>query len=154
MEILILLLLLPPFIWLGVFFYKRIKARLVADLEEWAKRKGYKILELEFRIFRKGPYLFRSNPETQLVWFITIDDNGQERKGFVKQGTFVRGLTVRTYQIRWVQPGTKETLVEDITSNHPTLNAEQGDADQPATAVDSKSEGKEKPQPESEGRSQ
>jgi hypothetical protein len=33
-------------------------------------------------------------------------------------------------------------------------NAEQGDAGQPATAVDSKSEGKEKPKPEPEARSQ
>ena len=34
------------------------------------------------------------------------------------------------------------------------LDEFQGDVDQPAAAVDSKSEGKEKPKPESEGRSQ
>ena len=44
-------------------------------------------------------------------------------------------------------------LLDGITKHNPT-KAEQGGADQPATAPESKSEGKEKHNPDTEGRSQ
>jgi len=58
---------------------------------------------------------------------------------------------------RWQESLFDERSVADLSSaatRRRNQRAEQGDTDQPATAVDSKAEGSEKPKSESDGRSQ
>jgi len=56
------------------------------------------------------------------------------------------------HQLAKIDPALKKDLSQVIAIA--TNQGEQGDADQPATAVESKAEGKEKPKSESEGRAQ
>ena len=60
-------------------------------------------------------------------------------------------------KIEWIEKNAKgefEVYPLDIAEAVKKIRSEQGDADQPATAVESKSDGKKKAKPESEGRSQ
>jgi len=98
-------------IWLGYTVLKSSRE----NIQEWAKEKGYEILKLEFRAFRKGPFLWRST-ENQTVHYVQIEDNGQVREGFIRQGSFILGVNKKkNFQIRWLQPGTKETVIEDYS---------------------------------------
>ena len=86
------------------------------NIREWAEDKGYQILKMNLRMFRKGPYMFRST-EMQVVYNVLVEENGTEREGFIRQGGFIVGLGLgnkRKFQIRWVEPDTsKTTQIED-----------------------------------------
>ena len=97
-------------------------------------------------------------PKKNVTWTVKLDDLvyfSTDRKPVTHANLAGKTFSLTLDRLA-VFPAPNETNVYvDLRSNAVTIpKIEQGGADQPATASKSKPEGKEKPKPESEGRSQ
>ena len=82
-------------------------------IREWAEEQGYRILEMERRSGLRKPYNRTISSQMQKIYYVLIDDNGEKREAFIRLGSLILGVVRNKFQIRWVQPGTKETVVEN-----------------------------------------
>ena len=81
--------------WVWHFF----RARTI--LQEWADDNGYQLLQAEYRWFRKGPFFWTSS-RGQVVYYVTVlDQQGRERKGWVRSGSWWLGLFSNKVEARW-----------------------------------------------------
>jgi hypothetical protein len=90
------------------------------------------------------------------LWILPDGDDAPPKLGDVSESPYY-GEPIETFAVDSSGRTHKITLTSSTLQTRPSQNttrAEQDDAVQPATAVDSKSEGKENAKPESEGRSQ
>ena len=74
-------------------------------LARWAEKQRYRILEASFRpIIAKGPFWYASRGQT--VFRIVVEDElGQVRKGWVRLGHWLRGLSSDEITVEWdIQP--------------------------------------------------
>ena len=110
-------------------------------------------------IWRKG-MKFGHGKRFQVEKLTGVDYDGLKKKGQVVTAVVVdtktkKKLTFSSDRNAFYKSYTKEWMQKRLLKYPPKKNdAEQGGADQPATAAESKTEGNSKPQPKSEGRSQ
>ncbi len=70
-------------------------------LEEWARRHGLRIISSEYRYFFRGPF-FWTPSKGQTVYRVTVaDDQGHERRGWVRCGGWFLGLLSDKVEVRW-----------------------------------------------------
>lgn len=71
------------------------------ELEKWAKRKGFTILNYELRHFKTGPYFFSDRKRIQRVFYVTLEDkDGTSTKAWVKIGGTL-GLLSNEVEVKW-----------------------------------------------------
>lgn len=76
-------------------------ARGRSMLETWAYRKGYELLSREECWFFRGPF-FWGTSEGQKVYKVTVREaEGAVRHGYVRCGSFWRGLWSDDVEARW-----------------------------------------------------
>jgi hypothetical protein len=70
-----------------------------ALLNHWAQENGFEILHSEFRMAGAGPFTWTRN---QIVYFVRVRDReGRERSGWVRCGSFWRGIFSDKTEVRW-----------------------------------------------------
>ena len=70
-------------------------------LHQWAERRGYRIVQQEYRNFFKGPF-FWTTSRGQTVYYVTVEDRqGQQRNGWVRCGGRFLGLLSDNVDVRW-----------------------------------------------------
>jgi hypothetical protein len=70
-------------------------------LNRWAQEKGFQILHSELRLADMGPFRWFTSKQ-QLVYFVQVRDReGSERSGWVRCGSFWRGLESDKTEVRW-----------------------------------------------------
>ena len=76
--------------------------RLQALLPEWAKKEGYTILFRERLQFWSTPFI----PNNRRVDYRVIveDAQGQRRRGWVRFGSWPRGIYSKRVRVIWEQP--------------------------------------------------
>ena len=68
-------------------------------IANWAEDQGYRILHAEQRAFRRGPFGWSSKGQT--VWRVRLrDEQGREREGWVRCGSFAGGLLSDQIEVR------------------------------------------------------
>jgi hypothetical protein len=69
-------------------------------LKGWADENGYELLCAEHRMFRKGPFVWSSRGQS--VYRVEVrDEQGVERKGWVRCGSWWAGLLSDKVEARW-----------------------------------------------------
>jgi hypothetical protein len=83
-----------------VSFRSRTK-RAMPIIERWAEQNGFRIVRLERRVYRAGPFtLFRTN--VQLVFRVAVRDwEKQVRTGWLLVGNFIIGMLTDEVSVRW-----------------------------------------------------
>jgi hypothetical protein len=96
------IVLLPVgFVILAVFVIWWHYSRSSSLLEQWARRHGYRILSQEYCYFFKGPFFWTSSKD-QVVYYVTVEDEeGRQRKGWVRCGGYFLGLLSDNVEVRW-----------------------------------------------------
>src|SRR5262249_46893070 len=70
-------------------------------LDQWAARNGYRILEIERRRYRKGPFFFTSS-NNQVVYRVTVQDAyGTTHRGWVRCGGYRLGSWSDEVAVQW-----------------------------------------------------
>ena len=84
---------------LGALYYAEwVRSRSL--LQSWAMDNGYKIVQSEFRFFRKGPFFWTSS-KAQTVYYVTVRaDQGETRSGWVRCGGWWFGLMSSKTEVR------------------------------------------------------
>ena len=94
--VVILVLVCAAFLALAAHYSK---ARTM--LERWAARNGFRILRMERRDFRRGPF-FWSTARGQVVYHIVVvDRHGRRRSGYVRCGGWFWGVWSEHVDVRW-----------------------------------------------------
>jgi hypothetical protein len=69
-------------------------------LKRWADENRYEFLHVEHRMFRKGPFAFSSRGQS--VYRVEVrDEQGIERKGWVRCGSWWAGVLSDQVEARW-----------------------------------------------------
>ncbi len=75
--------------------------RAEALLARLAEENGFRIVEKEERQLRRGPFFWTSS-KGQVVYHVTVEDQqGQLRRGFVRLGSWGRGIFSDQAEVRW-----------------------------------------------------
>jgi hypothetical protein len=70
-------------------------------LNRWAHDNGFEILHSEVRTLCAGPFTWTSS-RGQIVYFVQVrDPEGRERSGWVRCGSFWRGIGSDKTEVRW-----------------------------------------------------
>jgi hypothetical protein len=70
-------------------------------LENWAHRNGYRILERQLCNIFRGPFLANSS-KIQQVFQVTVKEaEGKTRNGYVRCGSYWRGVNVDQVDVCW-----------------------------------------------------
>jgi hypothetical protein len=70
-------------------------------LEGWAAGSGFNILRAERRVFWMGPFWWRTS-KGQAVFYVTVlDQEGRERSGWVRVGSYFGGLFSDKVTVQW-----------------------------------------------------
>jgi len=73
-------------------------------LKEWAEKNRYDIIHAEYRLFCKGPFMWSSRG--QAIYRVEIRDaQGNERKGWVRFGSWVLGVASDKVEVKWDNQG-------------------------------------------------
>jgi hypothetical protein len=95
------LVVLLVFVGLMIYWTNR---RSTEMIQRWAEGNGYMILDMERRLFRRGPF-FLTTSRSQTVYYVTlVDPQGGERRGWVRCGSFWLGIFANTVEVRWDEP--------------------------------------------------
>ena len=69
-------------------------------LHKWASENRYDLLLAENRMFRKGPFMWSGKSQT--VYRVHVrDEQGNERKGWVRCGDWLLGVLVDKVEAKW-----------------------------------------------------
>ena len=75
--------------------------RTRALLDRWAATSGFRIVARHWRVWRTGPYRFRST-DAQWVFYVTVEDaSGRRRSGYARVGGFFLGLMSDAVAVTW-----------------------------------------------------
>jgi hypothetical protein len=74
------------------------KAR--AMITVWAGESGMRVLQLEQRWFRRGPFTWNSG-KSQLVFHVTVLHEGARRSAFIRCGGWFLGMLSEQMDVRW-----------------------------------------------------
>jgi len=70
-------------------------------LNRWAQENGFQILHSEIRTLCAGPFTWTSS-RNQIVYFVRVlDKEGREHSGWVRCGSFWRGISSDKTEVRW-----------------------------------------------------
>jgi|SRR5947207_14862587 len=70
-------------------------------LKQWAHENGYQVLRSQVRLLDAGPFRWSSS-KRQFSYFVQVRDRaGSERSGWVRCGSFWRGLKSDKTEVRW-----------------------------------------------------
>jgi hypothetical protein len=70
-------------------------------LEQWAEQNGFTIVSTERRLFRRGPFLFKTG-DNQEVYYVRITNHeGRQKTGYVRCGSFWLGVLSDKAEVRW-----------------------------------------------------
>jgi len=75
--------------------------RSQAIVQRWAEQNGYQINTCEQRMFRRGPFLWRTGRGQTVHHVTVIESSGQMRSGYVRCGSFWGGLLSDKAEVRW-----------------------------------------------------
>jgi hypothetical protein len=90
---------LAAFVGLGGYFYLFI-SRSSALLRQWLKENQYQLLRAEPRVLRRGPFWWSS--KSQAIYRVEVRDRaGTLRKGWVRLGSWLRGVFSDQVEVRW-----------------------------------------------------
>jgi hypothetical protein len=83
----------------GVAIYGQI-SRSQHLLHKWAGEHQYNLLLAENRVFRKGPFMWSGKNQT--VYRVHVcDEQGNERKGWVRCGDWFLGVLADKVEVKW-----------------------------------------------------
>jgi hypothetical protein len=69
-------------------------------LKRWAEENGVEFIDAEYRMFRKGPFVWSSRGQT--VYRVEVrDTQGIERKGWVRCGSWWAGVFSDKVEAKW-----------------------------------------------------
>jgi len=70
-------------------------------LESWAAENDYRILSSELRWVRRGPFLLTTS-KNQVVYYVEVEtSDGTVKRGWVRCGSWWRGVFVDKTEVRW-----------------------------------------------------
>ena len=70
-------------------------------IDRWAEANGFRVLNVEQRFLRTGPFFFRHN-KGQTVYHVTVQDSeGRTRSGYVRCGGWFAGLLSDAARVEW-----------------------------------------------------
>jgi hypothetical protein len=76
-------------------------SRSEAILDRWAQENGYDIVQREHRLFRRGPFWWRTS-DGQTVYYVVVHDRqGHTRRGWVRCGSLWAGLLSDRATVIW-----------------------------------------------------
>jgi hypothetical protein len=98
--------------WEGVFFIALLAVIVVLSLawhfgrsssllHQWAAENGYRILRQEYRTLFKGPFFWTSSKGQTVYYVVVEDEDGNERRGWVRCGGWWFGLLSNHVDVRW-----------------------------------------------------
>ena len=70
-------------------------------LDRWAAANGCRIVERRWRVWRIGPYLFRSGEAQWVFRLAVVDAAGHRREGYARLGGFFLGLVTDAVDVTW-----------------------------------------------------
>jgi len=83
----------------GVVIYGQV-SRSQHLLHKWASENQYDLVYAQNRVFRKGPFMWSG--KNQVVYRIHVrDEQGNERKGWVRCGGWLLGMLADKVEVRW-----------------------------------------------------
>jgi hypothetical protein len=76
-------------------------SRSKAILDRWAQQNGYDIVQREHRLFRRGPFWWRTH-DGQTVYYVVVHDRqGHTRRAWVRCGSMWAGLLSDQATVIW-----------------------------------------------------
>lgn len=70
-------------------------------LDGWAARSGFTLVRARRRVLFSGPFTWTSS-RSQFVYLVEVrDQDGRERHGWVRCGSFLAGVHSDAVEVRW-----------------------------------------------------
>lgn len=85
-------------LWLNIACYGKAKR----NVHEWAVRQGFTIIEMEQRLFQKGPFFWTSG-KNQVVYYVVMKTPSGKKGAYVRCGGFWSGLLSDSIEVKWDQ---------------------------------------------------
>lgn len=94
------------FIGLGLIFLPSMASNLLQSkvmgwIDAWAKAQGMKIVRVELRVLKKGPYTWTTGDTQRVLRVAVRTAQGQPVQGWVCVGSWFVGLLSRRIAVRW-----------------------------------------------------
>ncbi len=86
-------------IGIGLTMWQRERANDM--LNKWAAQNQFRIEQREHRLFRKGPFLWTTGRGQYVYRVVVRDQNGRERTGWVRLGSWLFGIWDEKVQVYW-----------------------------------------------------
>ena len=80
--------------------YTFMKTRSEEILNKWAYENDYQILELQPKVFNRGPFIWASKSQS-IFWVAVEDAEGTQRTGWVKCGSYMGGIFSDKVEVKW-----------------------------------------------------
>lgn len=98
---LILLVVIAAAAWVAFHF-----RRANTLLQRWAAASGYRILDRQWRLLRRGPFFLTTSGGQEVYRVIVEDSAGNIRKAYVRCGGYFLGMLSNRVDVRWdANPG-------------------------------------------------
>jgi hypothetical protein len=69
-------------------------------MQNWAEENGVQLTRVEFRPFRRGPFLWSSRGQT--VFRVEVcDREGNRRSGWIRCGSMLLGVFAKQIEVKW-----------------------------------------------------
>jgi hypothetical protein len=86
---------------LSFWLRERKNLRERAQIEQWASRGGYSVVDVDPQPFEVSPFTWTSS-KNQDIYLVTVKDgNGKRRKVWVRCGGYVLGPLADQVDVRW-----------------------------------------------------
>ncbi|HZE21241.1 MAG TPA: hypothetical protein VE082_04230 [Desulfobaccales bacterium] len=88
---------------LGVFIWVWTIRKSKQMVAEWARQQGLLLVSSEFRLWRRGPFFWKSS-RNQTVLYVTVRmPDGSPRSAFIRCGSWWLGLLQDQLDVKWVE---------------------------------------------------
>jgi hypothetical protein len=86
--------------------YTLTKTRSEAILTKWAYENRYQLLEVQPKVFNRGPFIWAS--KSQIIFRVAVEDaEGIQRSGWVKCGSYWGGIFENKVDVKWDEATTE-----------------------------------------------
>lgn len=80
--------------------YTFTKNRSEEILYKWARENGYQILDVQPKVFNRGPFMWAS--KSQAIFRVAVEDaEGTQLTGWVRCGSYWGGLFSDQVEVKW-----------------------------------------------------
>ena len=91
----------PFFLLLIIVSFAWNSSRSQTLIENWARERGYRLLEAKTSFLGKGPFFWTTSRGQTVYRIVVEDEHGRRREGWARCGSWMWGLMSEQVEVSW-----------------------------------------------------